>query len=222
MTEHQKDHIYNFYIIPTHFNVHFSCSCQILINPTPTLADATQNLTCTCTVRVRMQSTARELHVHVHVKSCKTRYHDGKAERLPLDFMYVSTATRIRSTARHIHHIANTNPRFKRQTGRKMPLWRANNSFTRIRRRHGPECRATQAGQPGTSGVSMLWLEGKSIVDLYTPKRKDDEAPPYLSWPARHASCKYMLFTDTGNADFFAMGSEDHASCASCGIFDGS
>ena len=65
-----------------------------------------------------------------------------------------------------------------------------------------------EAGQPGTSGISMLWLEGKSIVDLYTPKGKACEAPPCQSRPVQYAACNTCFHRHTGNTDF-AIGSED-------------
>lgn len=133
-----------------------------------------------------------------HIHACKIWCHDDKAERLPLDYMYVSNIEcyvgvsgpwhATRSPHRQCKpKIQTANRPENASVGREQLVYPHPPTRPRVPRH--------EAGQPGTSGVSMLWLEGNSIVDMCTQKRKDYEAPPYLSWPARHASCKYMLFT---------------------------
>jgi hypothetical protein len=81
-----------------------------------------------------------------------------------------------------------------------------------------------QAAQPGTSGFSMLWLEGKSIVDMCTVYRRGRRKKPLLcwSWLATCSSTRYIrymyMLAYTGNNADFAMTSARLGRHASCGI----
>jgi hypothetical protein len=141
---------------PTHFNVHFSCLCSIMVNPTPTL---------TTTIRILThESTAPNARVCIQHGPSMLNLVPRRQDRI-LAYMYMqsSTTERLRLTLLTPIPSPMQSQDPDGTTGRKMPpLWRDRQLVYPHPPPTRPRVPRHQAGQPGTSGVSMLWLEGKS------------------------------------------------------------